>query len=114
MKSLDKTSFLHYTTCPRYGWHKFNDKVAEELDNEQQYLVSIGQQIEYMAHGLFPDGYEITGNNQKASELTRNLINNSDVDVIYQATALSPDNLLAKADIVTIDKEDQTINIYEV
>ena len=113
MKVLDKTHYRYYLTCDCYGWHKFHDKLHQQSNKAGQYASNMGEEVEMLAQNLFPAGYQITGNSQQAIKSTHQHINNPQNNVLYQATA-SNGQLLAKADIITIDHTQKTLNIYEV
>ena len=109
---LDKTNYVNYLTCARYGWQIFHKKV--ELDSaEKEQVYRQGYQVENLAKRLFPNIYEVTGDRQKSVEQTRTLSQHPKVKALYQATALSADHLLAKADMLVIN-EDKSLNLYEV
>ena len=114
MDILDKTNFLNYLICECYGWNVFHRKLpAGPQDNRRLYRAGQGEEVERLGQQLFPDGWEISGERRKAARQTRDLIKHPEVTTLYQATALSPDNLLAKADFTTINT-DGSLNLYEV
>ena len=111
MITLDKTNYLNYCVCARYGWQRYHKKISDSETKRQLYQQ--GYQVENLAKQLFPGGHEISGERQKALERTRICIEKNRSDILYQATALTPGKLLAKADIITID-EKQELDLYEV
>ncbi len=109
---LDKTNYVNYLVCARYGWQIFHKKDKfESAEKEQAYQQ--GYQVENLAKRLFQSGHEIIGDRQKSLEQTRVFTKHPEVKILYQATALSPDNLLAKADIMVIN-EKRDLDLYEV
>ena len=112
MLVLDKTNYMNYRICPRYGWHRFN-KSTDFDEGIKEQLYQQGVEVETLAKELFPSGWEVSGERQIAAEKTAIMVAKPEVKVIYQATALSEDSLLAKADITTINDK-QELHIYEV
>ena len=114
MDVLDKTNFLNYLVCERYGWNVFHGKApAIPEDSQRLYRAGQGEEVERLCRQLFPDGWEIVGERAKAVRQTEDLIREGRVANLYQATALSPDNLLAKADFTTVE-EAGGLKLYEV
>ena len=114
MDVLDKTNFLNYLVCERYGWNVFHQKLpAGSQDSRRIYRAGQGEEVERLCQQLFPDGWEISGERNKAARQTRDLIEQSKVEFLYQATALSPDHLLAKADFTTVNP-DGSLDLHEV
>ncbi|MYB39858.1 DUF2779 domain-containing protein [Candidatus Saccharibacteria bacterium] len=112
MLVLDKTNYINYRICPRYGWHRLNRGTQFNEDIKEQ-LYRQGMEVEILSRKLFPGGWEISGERQAAADRTEELIDSGEVKVLYQATALTRDGLLAKADI-TLIKKDRELHIYEV
>ena len=114
MDVLDKTNFLNYLVCERYGWNVFHQKLpAGSQDSRRIYRAGQGEEVERLCQQLFPNGWEISGERSKAARQTRDLVEHPEVKFLYQATALSRDNLLAKADFTTVNP-DSSLDIYEV
>ena len=111
MLVLNKTSYLDYRICARYGWRKLHKQISDSEIRQELYRQ--GYQVENLAKQLFSGGYDVGGERQRALKNTQVRIENSRNGTLYQATALSPDNLLAKADIVAVN-EDHSLNLYEV
>ena len=114
MAVLDKSNFLNYLICERYGWNIFKKKLMTDFeDSQRQYRAQQGIEVEHLCQNLFPDGWEISGERQKAARQTHDLIAQRRTKVLYQATAISNDQLLAKADI-TLVQADGSLDLYEV
>ncbi len=114
MAILDKSNFLNYLICERYGWNIFRKKLTTDFeDSQRQYRAQQGIEVEHLCQKLFPDGWEISGDRQKAARQTHDLIEQRRAKVLYQATAISDDQLLAKADI-TLVQADGSLDLYEV
>ena len=112
---LDKTHFMCYCICPCYGWGRRHDRIDEGDNKFQEHLFNQGREVEDSAQALFAQGQEVPPRDRKKMALfTRDLVKNSQTKIIYQATALSKDNLLAKADIVKVDQRNKSLQIYEV
>ena len=112
---LDKTSFLNYLICERFGWSLFKNKLEADLNDERRHRARQGEEVERLCQALFDDGWEISGDREKAARQTRDLSKQPGA-VLYQATALSGNNsggLLAKADI-TVVNDDGSLDLHEV
>lgn len=110
---LDKTNYLNYLVCPRYGWQIFHKKLNLDEDRIRIDRSNQGYQVEDLAQDFFKGGYKINDNLQKGQDQTKKIVQEQLSDILYQATALSEDNLLAKADITLVNK-DRSLDIYEV
>lgn len=111
---LSKSDFLKYRSCPSYFWlwkHKpelIPDESSEEVrDNKFEQ----GNQVEAIARQLFPAGKLIDGYNVTAKQNTERLISDG-VGVLFQATVITEDNLLAMADV--LEKDGDGWILYEV
>ena len=109
---LDKTSFLNYLVCERFGWSLFRNELAAELNDERRHRARQGEEVERLCQALFDDGWEISGDREKTARQTRDL-SQQPGRVLYQATALSRNGLLAKADI-TVVNADGSLDLHEV
>ncbi|MCY4089135.1 MAG: DUF2779 domain-containing protein [Candidatus Saccharibacteria bacterium] len=112
---LTKTEFQNYRKCPCFGWHEKHKKLPpEDPDSRLKQIRIQGYQVEALATKLFAGGWKIEGNLQDSIKETKRLIHDSENEILYQATACTPDKLLAKADIVALDRQNQVLDIYEV
>jgi hypothetical protein len=111
---LSKSDFLKYHTCPSYFWlwiHKrdlIQDKTAEEVRENR---FEQGNEVEKCARQLFPVGKLVSSYGEQAKEMTRQFIKDG-VNVIFQATVLTDNGLLAMADI--LEKDGDGWKLYEV
>lgn len=111
---LSKSDYLKYHTCPSYFWlwiHKrdlIEDKTAKEVRENR---FEQGNEVEKYARQLFPGGNLVSSYGKQAQEETRQLITDG-AGVIFQATVLTDDGLLAMADI--LEKDNDGWRLYEV
>jgi len=106
MPNITKDIFLKATDCLKRGWLILRDKangVVNELSPDEKLRMEEGLEIGIRARNLYPQGRLISEKNiKKAAKLTRELISNDSVDVIFEATFQSGD-MVAKADILKRD-----------
>ena len=115
MPILSKTHYKQWLICPRYGWHLYHKRIQEETSDYTKSLNEQGYEVERLAHKLFKPGWTVEPqSSEEAAAETKRIIADHAVQTVYQATALSEDNLLAKADIVKINHAKKTLDIYEV
>lgn len=111
---LSKSDFLKYRTCPSYFWLWKNkpELVPEDSPEEvRENKFEQGNQVESLARGLFPNGVLVEGYNTQAASNTERVISEG-VDVIFQATVITDNNLLAMADVLERDGDGWIL--YEV
>lgn len=111
---LSKSDFLKYRACPSYFWlwkykpELIPDESSEEVrDNKFEQ----GNQVEAIARQLFPSGVLVDGYNVTAKANTERIIAGG-AEVLFQATVITDDNLLAMADV--LEKNGDGWNLYEV
>ena len=111
---LTKTAFLDYCFCPGYLWAKTNDPdFRQSTDDDPR--AQQGIEVDVKARGLFPDGQLVEGTNKQAADQTTQLAQDKQTKVIFQATVMTANNLLAKADILERDPANkQGWILYEV
>lgn len=111
---LSKSDFLKYRICPSYFWLWKNkpdlvpDDSTEEVRNNK---FEQGNQVEAIARKLFPNGVVVEGYNTQAQANTNKLIADGG-DILFQATVITDNNLLAMADI--LEKDGGGWILYEV
>lgn len=96
---------MRYLVCPAYAWiakHRKELIPPEEDEWLLQRRFDAGDEIEQLAWGLFPPGKKVMAFGPKAAEFTRTLADEGK-DAIYQATALSPEGYMARADVLLKD-----------
>lgn len=110
---LSKSDFLKYQTCPGYLWLWKNKRevVPEDNPEDVEHRIEQGNEVEGYARLLFPKGLLLEGSPQKTKLETEKAIKAGE-KTIFQATVITDEGLLAKADIV--EKEGNVWNIYEV
>lgn len=111
---LSKSDFLRFRICPSYFWLWKNkpelvpeDSPAEVRENKFEQ----GNKIEAIARQLFPNAALVEGYNTQAASNTELLIS-SGASVIFQATVITDDSLLAMADVIEQDGDGWIL--YEV
>jgi len=111
---LSKSDYLKYRVCPSYFWlwKHARDLVPDESTQEvRDNKFEQGNQVEAIARRLFPNGILVEGYNIQAQANTEQLVANG-ADVLFQATVITDDNLLAMAD--ALEKNGDGWNLYEV
>lgn len=111
---LSKPDFLKYRACPSYFWlwnykpEYIPDESSEEVrDNKFEQ----GNQVEAIARQLFPSGKLVDGYSVTAKTNTERLVADG-AEVLFQATVITDDGLLAMADV--LEKDDDGWILYEV
>ena len=111
---LSKSDFLKYRACPSYFWlwkykpELIPDESSEEVrDNKFEQ----GNQVEAIARKLFPSGVLVDGYNTTAKANTERIIADG-AEVLFQATVITDDGLLAMADV--LERNGDGWNLYEV
>ena len=99
---MTKTDFQNYRVCPAYGWtaqHCPQD-VPPVSDPMRPWYTRFGDHVDALAQECFPGGMSIDAIDvDDAVEQTLNAIERG-VRRIYQATFITDDGLLARADIL--------------
>lgn len=112
--TLSKSDFLKYRVCPSYFWLWKrspelvpDESTAEVRDNKFEQ----GNQVEAIARQLFPKGVLVEGYNVQAQANTEKLVADG-AGVLFQATVITDNNLLAMADVLERDNDGWIL--YEV
>jgi hypothetical protein len=99
---LSKSDFLKFRICPSYFWLWKNkpelvpeDSPAEVRENKFEQ----GNKIELIARKLFPNGVLVQGYNTQAVSNTEQIVTGGGL-VIFQATVITQNGLLAMADVI--------------
>jgi len=111
---LSKSDFLKYRICPSYLWlwkHQPELIPPETAEEVLQNKFEQGNQVEALARQLFPNGALIEGFNRIAEENTKRCISDG-ATVLFQATVITDNNLLAMADV--LEKDGDSWILYEV
>ena len=112
---LTKSDFLKYIQCPKYLWlqkHR-KDLIPEEIDENLQKLFDKGYEIETYAYKLFPDGVNIQTENLDSSIVITKELMDKKSPAIFQPT-ISGKDLFCRADIIKLNEDGESWNIYEV
>ena len=115
MKKLTKTDFILYRNCPQnvwVKWHKPEEYNKFEISEFEQSLGVMGNEVEELARGMFPDGYLIEKRSAGAQELTQKLIAEH-TPVIFQAV-FSTEKYLAATDVLKWNEEANAYDLYEI
>lgn len=112
---LTKSDFIKYIQCPKYLWlakHQ-KDLVPEEVDDNLQAIFDSGYEVETYAYKFFPTGVnaQVEGFNESITK-TKQLMADK-VSVIFQPT-ISGNELFCRADIIKLNKDGKSWDIYEV
>ncbi len=113
---LSKTDFLEYLQCPKCLWLKkkkpelFIARTPSEFDKKN---LQEAQEVESLSRKLFPNGFLLSGKIEDLVESTEKLISQKK-SLIFQASFITNESLLAKVDILEYDSESNHWNIYEV
>ncbi|GAG63678.1 unnamed protein product, partial [marine sediment metagenome] len=111
MRNIVKETFLIALICPLMGWKKISEGEAE-LSFGDEFRVVEGIEIGKKAHECFPGGILIDDIDiNAASKKTQELMKDSNVEVIFEATFIV-DGFVAKADI--LKRKDEGWHLIEV
>lgn len=101
---INKSLFLNTLVCPTYGWMVKNDHIPTEESLSDQLRIEEGLEIHQRAQNLYPKMYVVNNTDIiTAVEKTKQLINDKNKSVIYEATFVV-DNYVTKADILVREK----------
>src|ERR1035437_4207048 len=115
MKQLTKTDFILYKECPKnvwIKWHKPEEYKKFEISEFEKALGVMGNEVEKLARGMFPNGYLVEKRSAGAQELTHKLMSEH-TPVIFQAV-FSTDKYLAATDVIKWNPEAKTYDLYEI
>lgn len=113
---VSKTDYLNYRKCPGFAWMaKFRpEDLPPDADPLSARRTLAGDAVEAMARELFPGGVLIdTLDPLEAVQCTREAIA-SRATTIFQATVLTAEGLLARADILQQVEGTDAWDLYEV
>lgn len=114
-KLLTKTDFILYRDCAKNVWQKWHQPEEYKkfpISEFELSLAVMGNDVEELARGMFPDGYLINKRSEGAQELTAKLIKEK-TPVIFQAV-FSTDKFLAAADVLKWNQEAGAYDLYEI
>jgi hypothetical protein len=100
MKLVNKKVFLEGRTCITKGWYYRSRDTQPPLTQANQFRIDQGIEIGNMARSLYPLGVLVNeGSNTKNHEKTKQLLSDSNISVIFEATFIHNSNI-ARADIL--------------
>lgn len=112
---LTKTDFILYRECPNNVWvklHEPKEYAKFEMSEFEKSLAVMGNEVERLARGMFPDGVMIEGRGSEAEELTKKLVAER-TPVIFQGV-FSTDKYLAATDVLQWNEEANAYDMYEI
>lgn len=115
MHPLSKTDFILWRECPQNVWVKrraSTEYKGFEVSAFEQALAEMGNDVEALARGMFPDGYLIERRSAGAQELTQELMAKKQ-PVIFQAV-FATDKYLAATDVLQWNEEAGAYDLYEI
>jgi len=115
LKQLTKTDFILYKECSKnvwIKWHQPEEYAKFEMSEFEKSLGVMGNEVEELARGMFPNGYLIGRRSDGAQKLTQKLISER-TPVIYQAV-FSTDKYLAATDVIKWNEDANAYDLYEI
>jgi hypothetical protein len=114
---ISKSQYIKGVQCPKALWYyRHRPDLKPEISEAQQHLFDTGHEIGELAKEYFKGGVEITAEYyeiDKAIESTDDAIRQGE-DVIFEATALSPDGAFSRIDILKKVNESDAWDLIEV
>jgi hypothetical protein len=115
LPKLSKTEYIMFRECPNNTWvrrHKPEVYNQYEMSEFEQSLAEMGNEVEELARGMFPNGYLVERRSAGAQELTQKLIAEQ-VPVIFQAV-FATDTYLAATDVLVWSHDAGAYDLYEI
>jgi len=115
MKQFTKTDFISYRECPNnvwVKWHRRDEYDKFEVSEFEKSLAVMGNEVEELARGMFPNGYLVEKRSVGAQELTKKLVAEH-TPIIFQAV-FSTEKYLAATDVLMWNEKAQAYDIYEI
>lgn len=112
---LSKTDFISYLDCPNNAWVKLHQPEEYNkfpLSEFEESLITLGNEVEELARGMFPSGYLVGGRSEHYEKVTKELISEK-TPVIFQAI-FTTDKFLAATDVMKWNEEAQAYDLYEI
>jgi predicted RecB family nuclease len=110
-KLITKDLFLTSLLCPVRAQIDYRLTTPKPLSIYERFIIEEGLDIHKKAQQLFPNGVLITGDNISAAKRTAQLLNNSDVSTLFEATFMIHQGI-TKADILR--KTSSGLHLYEI
>ncbi len=115
MKPLTKTDFILYRNCPHNVWVKIHEPSQYskfEISDFEKSLAVMGNEVEEIARGMFPDGYLVEKRSDGAQDLTKKLVAQKTA-IIFQAV-FATEKYLAATDILVWNTSANAYDMYEI
>jgi hypothetical protein len=112
---LTKTEYIMYRECPNNTWvrrHRPEVYDRYEMSEFEQSLAAMGNEVEELARGMFPNGFLVERRSEGAQELTQKLVAEQ-TPVIFQAV-FATDTCLAATDVMVWNAEAGAYDLYEI
>ena len=113
--TISKSDYILWRECPNNVWvkkHKPEEYAKFEVSEFEQSLAEMGNDVEALARGMFPNGYLVNKRSEGAQDLTKKLIAEHH-PVIFQAV-FSTDKYLAATDVLKWNEKAQAYDLYEI
>src|SRR3989344_8317424 len=110
---LSKTNFLICLDCAKNAWlkiHKPEIYKKKQLSSFELNIIDTGNQIDELAHGLFPNGTLVESRDD--TEFTNKLMTDK-TPVIYQPV-FTTETYITASDIFVWNSDTNTYDLYEV
>jgi len=112
---LSKTEYIMYRECPQNAWvrrHRPDVHDQYEMSEFEESLLEMGNEVEELARGMFPEGYLVERRSEGAVDLTKQLISERK-PVIFQAV-FTTDTYLAATDVMVWNEAAAAYDLYEI
>lgn len=112
---LSKTEFITWRECPQNTWvrrHRPDIHGQYEMSEFEQSLLEMGNEVEELARGMFPEGYLVERRSAGAQELTKQLIAERK-PVIFQAV-FTTERYMAATDVMVWNESAGAYDLYEI
>jgi hypothetical protein len=112
---LSKTDFISYRECPNNVWVKLHapeEYSKFETSDFEKSLAVMGNEVERLARGMFPNGVLVEGRGDEAQEFTKKLIKEK-TPIIFQAVCAT-DTYLAATDVLVWNESTNDYDICEI
>lgn len=117
IQRISKSQYLRGLQCPKALWlHRRRPELAAPITEQKRWLFDAGHEVGRLAQTFFDDGllidepYRAT---DRAIDATNRAIGNGH-EVIYEATACSPDGAFSRIDILKMDGLSHRWDLIEV
>ncbi len=112
---LTKTDFISYRECAKNVWVKKHKPDVYASFPQSEFEISLGEMgndVEELARGMFPEGILISGRGATAQKKTLDLIREK-ASVIFQAV-FETGKYLSAADVLKWNEQTSSYDLYEI